>query len=68
MVEELYVPNRNDWRVWLSKNHASKKEVWLIYYKKHTGKPSIPYDDSVEEALCFGWIDGIIKKIGRAHV
>jgi uncharacterized protein YdeI (YjbR/CyaY-like superfamily) len=63
MVEELCVPNRNDWRVWLSKNHASKKEVWLIYYKKHTGKPSIPYDDSVEEALCFGWIDGIIKRV-----
>lgn len=40
-----------------------KKEVWLIYYRTHTGKPSIPYDDSVEEALCFGWIDGIIKKL-----
>ena len=63
MAEELYVPNRNDWRAWLSKNHASKKEVWLIYYKKHTGKPSIPYDDSVEEALCFGWIDGIMKRV-----
>ncbi len=40
-----------------------EKEVWLIYYKKHAGKPSIPYEDSVEEALCFGWIDGIIKRI-----
>ncbi len=59
----LYVTNRDDWRRWLSKNHSSQKEVWLIYYKKHTGKPSIPYEDSVEEALCFGWIDSILKRI-----
>jgi len=60
---ELYVTNRDDWRVWLKANHAKKKEIWLIYYKKHTGKPRIPYEDAVEEALCFGWIDSIIKKI-----
>ena len=63
MTEELYVSSRDDWRAWLRKNHGSKKEVWLVYYKKHTGKPSIPYDDSVEEALCFGWVDSIIRKI-----
>ena len=63
MAEELYVSNRNDWRAWLSGNHDAKKEVWLIYYKKHTGRPSIPYEDSVEEALCFGWVDSIIRKI-----
>jgi uncharacterized protein YdeI (YjbR/CyaY-like superfamily) len=62
-TNELYVTNRVDWRTWLRKNHGSKKEVWLIYYKKHTGKPSIPYDDSIEEAICFGWIDNIIKRI-----
>jgi len=61
--EQLYVPSREEWRRWLEKNHSAKKEVWLIYYKAHTGKPSIPYDDSVEEALCFGWIDGVIKKL-----
>ncbi|MCK4440294.1 hypothetical protein KAU85_04855, partial [Candidatus Bathyarchaeota archaeon] len=60
---KLYVTNRDDWRAWLRRNHDAKKEVWLIYYKKHTGKPRIPYDDAVEEALCFGWIDSIIKKI-----
>jgi uncharacterized protein YdeI (YjbR/CyaY-like superfamily) len=60
--KELYVTNRDDWRVWLKANHAKKKEIWLIYYKKHTGKPRIPYEDAVEEALCFGWIDSIIKK------
>jgi uncharacterized protein YdeI (YjbR/CyaY-like superfamily) len=61
MMKTLYVPEREQWRVWLERNHNCEKEVWLIYYKN--GKPSIPYNDSVEEALCFGWIDGIIKKI-----
>jgi uncharacterized protein YdeI (YjbR/CyaY-like superfamily) len=59
----LYVTNRNDWRTWLKKNHGSQKEVWLIYYKKHSGKPRIPYDDAVEEAICFGWIDSTVKRI-----
>lgn len=63
MVEQLYLSNRTDWRAWLEKNYATEKEVWLIYYKKHSEKPSIPYEDSVEEAICFGWIDGIIKRI-----
>lgn len=63
MASELYVSNRDDWRLWLSKNHDVEKEVWLIYYKQHTGKPSLSYDDSVEEALCFGWVDSIIKRL-----
>jgi uncharacterized protein YdeI (YjbR/CyaY-like superfamily) len=61
--EALYVSNRNDWRRWLKSNHRSQKEVWLIYYKKHTGKPRIPYDDAVEEAICFGWIDSTVKRL-----
>ena len=63
MAEELHVSDRGAWRAWLTKNHGAKKEVWLIYYKKHTARPSISYDDSVEEALCFGWVDSIIRKI-----
>jgi len=59
----LYVANRNDWRLWLEKNYETEKEVWLIYYKKQSYRPGIPYDDAVEEALCFGWIDSIMKKI-----
>ena len=62
-ANELYVTNRDEWREWLRKNYETRKEIWLVYYKKHTGKPRIPYDDSVEEALCFGWIDSIIKRI-----
>jgi len=61
--ETLYLTDRKKWRAWLRKNHKIKKEIWLIYYKKHTGKPRIAYDDAVEEALCYGWIDSTIKKI-----
>ncbi|MFA5062157.1 MAG: YdeI/OmpD-associated family protein [Patescibacteria group bacterium] len=61
----LYVTNRKDWRNWLVKNHKNKKEMWLIYYRKKTGKPRISYDNAVLEALCFGWIDSIIKKIDK---
>jgi uncharacterized protein YdeI (YjbR/CyaY-like superfamily) len=59
----LYVSNRKAWRTWLAKNHARQKEIWLIYYKKNSSKPRIPYNDAVEEALCYGWIDSIVKPI-----
>ncbi|MCK4673300.1 hypothetical protein KAT67_04885, partial [candidate division WOR-3 bacterium] len=63
--KKLYVTNRDDWHAWLKKNHATKKEIWLVYYKKHTGKPRIPYNDAVEEALCYGWIDSIVKRLNN---
>jgi uncharacterized protein YdeI (YjbR/CyaY-like superfamily) len=59
----LYVADRKDWRAWLAKNHSKKKEIWLVYYRKSSGKPRITYDDAVEEALAYGWIDGIQKGI-----
>ena len=59
----LYVTNREEWRAWLTKHAQSETEVWLIFYKKHTGQPRISYDHAVEEALCFGWIDSIVKKM-----
>ena len=61
--QTLHVINRNDWRNWLKKNYRTEKEIWLIYYKKATGKPRIEYNDAVEEALCFGWIDSIAKTL-----
>jgi uncharacterized protein YdeI (YjbR/CyaY-like superfamily) len=61
--KQLYIPNRARWREWLKKNHDKEHGIWLIYYKKHTGKPSIPYNDAVEEALCYGWIDSTVKRI-----
>jgi uncharacterized protein YdeI (YjbR/CyaY-like superfamily) len=63
MQQTLYVTDRTGWRNWLEEHGSSEKEIWLIYYKRDTGIPSIPYDDSVEEALCFGWIDSIIQTI-----
>lgn len=59
----LYAKDRRAWRAWLKKHHAAKTEIWLVYYSKSSGKPRIPYNDAVEEALCFGWIDSIMKKI-----
>jgi uncharacterized protein YdeI (YjbR/CyaY-like superfamily) len=59
----LYISDRQEWRLWLEKHYHSKKEAWLVYYKKHTGKSSLAYNDSVEEALCFGWIDSTVRKI-----
>ena len=58
--------SRKAWRDWLAKNHASSKGVWLVYAKKHTGLPSLTYNDAVEEALCFGWIDSKINPIDDA--
>lgn len=56
-VEEFYPETKQHLRKWLQKNHLSKDAVWLIFYKKHTGKPSVAWTDAVDEALCFGWID-----------
>jgi uncharacterized protein YdeI (YjbR/CyaY-like superfamily) len=60
---KLFFKNRKEWREWLEKNHSTSSEAWLVYYKKHTGKKSIPYDDAVEESICFGWIDGKVRRI-----
>jgi uncharacterized protein YdeI (YjbR/CyaY-like superfamily) len=59
----LYVSTRAAWRSWLSKHHATDKEIWLVYYRKDTGRPRISYNDAVEEALCFGWIDSTAKTV-----
>lgn len=59
----LRVTTRKAWRAWLEKNHARKREIWLVYATKQSGKRRVDYSDAVEEALCFGWIDGTIKKI-----
>ena len=59
----LYVTDRDAWRAWLAGHYQSEPEIWLIYYLKATGKARIPYTAAVEEALCFGWIDSIVKKV-----
>lgn len=72
ITKTLDIKNRAAWRAWLEKNYDKKDEIWLIYYKrsfstnkKSSGIKSISYDEAVEEALCFGWIDGIEKGIDK---
>jgi uncharacterized protein YdeI (YjbR/CyaY-like superfamily) len=67
ITQTLYLTKPKDWRDWLKKNHKTETEIWLIYPKKGTGKPRIEYNDAVEEALCFGWIDNIVKKLDDDH-
>lgn len=62
-METLFCRDRDEWRLWLEKNHQTATEIWLIYMKKHTKKQSVSYTEAVEEALCFGWIDSLVKSI-----
>lgn len=59
----FYAKNRKEWRAWLAKHHKTAPDIWLIYYKKNSGKPRVSYNHAVEEALCYGWIDSIAKPI-----
>lgn len=61
--ETLYVLDRKPWRAWLEANFDTAREIWLVYPNKASGEPRILYNDAVEEALCFGWIDSIVKKL-----
>ena len=54
--------SRGEWREWLAENHAKFAGIWFVYFKKTTGKPRVSYDEAVEEALCFGWIDSLPRK------
>ncbi len=63
MNKGILFKTRDGWRSWLKNNHNKEIVVWLIYYKKHVNKKSVVQPDAVEEALCFGWIDSIVKKI-----
>jgi len=59
----LDVRARKQWRQWLAKHHASSAGIWLVRHKQHTGVESMPYEDVVREALCFGWVDSLIKRL-----
>jgi uncharacterized protein YdeI (YjbR/CyaY-like superfamily) len=59
----VHPTTRADWRSWLAAHHDRETEIWLVYNKRHTGEPRVEYDDAVEEALCFGWIDSIVRTI-----
>ena len=61
--ENCCAPDRSAWRAWLQSNHQTSPGVWLVFYKKHSATPSVRYPEALEEALCFGWIDSIIKSV-----
>ena len=66
-IRMLDVRSRLQWRKWLARHHASESEIWLIFYKRHTGVNSLTYDDALDEALCYGWVDSIIRKLDEAR-
>jgi hypothetical protein len=65
ITRTLYCEDRGCWRRWLQEHYRQEREVWLVYYRKEQGRPRVSYNDAVEEALCFGWIDSIQKKLGE---
>jgi uncharacterized protein YdeI (YjbR/CyaY-like superfamily) len=62
-LETLDVRHRRKWRAWLQKHHAESPGIWLVFFKKHAGVTSIAYEDAVREALCFGWIDSLVRRL-----
>ena len=62
-MKPLFFPTPRDWRQWLAKHHASTDELWVGFFKRGSGKPSITWPESVDEALCVGWIDGLRKRL-----
>lgn len=62
-IKTFCFKDSREWREWLSANHNSCNELWLQYFKKHTGKPTVSYEEAVEEAICYGWIDSTVRTI-----
>jgi len=62
-LKTLEVRSCEEWQKWLAEHHDVESEVWVVFYKHRTGRPSIGYDDAVNEAMCFGWIDSLIKRL-----
>ena len=62
-LKDFHPLTREAWRDWLAKNYDKSSGVWFVYFKKHTGKPRVSYDEAVEEGLCFGWIDSLPRKL-----
>lgn len=62
-IDTLDVRDRRSWRKWLHEHHDSVGEVWLVFHKKHTGVQCLSYDESVEEAVCYGWIDSLMRRL-----
>ena len=59
----LEVTSSAEWRAWLAEHHGRETGIWLVFWKKHTGKTAVSYQDAVDEALCFGWIDTLVRRL-----
>jgi uncharacterized protein YdeI (YjbR/CyaY-like superfamily) len=66
-VKTLVAQTADQWRKWLEEHHDSESEVWLVFYKQHTGVESIAYLDALDEALCFGWVDSLVKRLDESR-
>jgi uncharacterized protein YdeI (YjbR/CyaY-like superfamily) len=66
-VKTFVAQTADQWRKWLDEHHDSESEVWLIFYKLHTGVGSIAYLDALDEALCFGWVDSLVKRLDESR-
>jgi uncharacterized protein YdeI (YjbR/CyaY-like superfamily) len=66
-IPTLELRVRQKWREWLDSHHTTVSEIWLVFYKRHTGEACLSYDDAVEEALCYGWIDSLVKRLDDAR-
>ena len=62
-MPQLEFHSRSEWRRWLQRNHSREREVWLVFHKRSSGDAGISYEDAIEEALCFGWVDSLVKKL-----
>jgi uncharacterized protein YdeI (YjbR/CyaY-like superfamily) len=66
-IETLDLPSRQEWRKWLKEHYDQKSEIWLVFHKHHRGITPIGYNDAVEEAMCFGWIESIVRRLDDAR-
>jgi uncharacterized protein YdeI (YjbR/CyaY-like superfamily) len=61
--EVLYMKDQAGWRSWLRRNHRRKRTIWLVFYRKHAGRQGVAYGEALDEALCFGWIDSLVRRV-----
>ena len=66
-MQTKYFKNRQEWRTWLADHFDKESEIWFVFPLNNSGKPALSYNDAVEEALCFGWIDSTVKKLDDHH-
>jgi uncharacterized protein YdeI (YjbR/CyaY-like superfamily) len=66
-LKTVEMTTRQKWRNWLAAHHDSVAEIWLVFHKRHTGRKFIDYEEAIEEALCFGWVDSLVKRLDEAR-